>query len=71
MISKSRAVVALNMDIEPELKERVQALAAQEHRSMGGFIADLLRARVEGRFTVVTTDREDSGHGKHQSPPRP
>jgi hypothetical protein len=67
MISKSRAVVALNMDIEPELKERVQVLAAHEHRSMGGFIRNLLLARVEGRLTVV--DRENSGHGCHQAPP--
>jgi predicted transcriptional regulator len=45
--NKSRATVALNMRIDPDLKEQLHAMAVGQQRSLGSLIEEALRARVE------------------------
>jgi predicted transcriptional regulator len=46
-ISRSRATVAINMRIDPDLKEQLHAMAMAQQRTMGSLIEEALRARVD------------------------
>lgn len=57
-IGKSRPIVALNLYADPELKGRIQEIAAEEGKPRGRYIEEVLWAHIANR---------EEGHGSHQA----